>query len=378
MDRRSIIKNAIPVMILSLITACLLCIQISIAKQTKSTLPYAIELRSERGLNLNFDEISEFLDNATGVSVSKAMISSELSTQNISVNLRATDGNYAQIMPVDIIRGNYFFIEPSPLQNEFVVISDKLAVKFFRSEDVVGKSITVNGETHSICGVYRSDEAIMSRISSNGLDTVYLPYKSISEYEKLPIHMLYVKKQTKFIDSVVDEITQKLGKQPMPDTMSNYNDSNTIIGQAPKITLFFVGILTIITLIWIMVPHIAKAYRFYKGDDKKSALIHMGIVFVCIVVALFLLKLVLFHLYLPASILPNDNILDLKHYFELIVQAINKRNGFLLYDYYWNYSFVAMRFGMITATLSVVTLLVTWICGAFLAKHILEGNECEE
>lgn len=365
-------------MILSLITACLLCIQISIAKQTKSTLPYAIELRSERGLNLNFDEISEFLDNATGVSVSKAMISSELSTQNISVNLRATDGNYAQIMPVDIIRGNYFFIEPSPLQNEFVVISDKLAVKFFRSEDVVGKSITVNGETHSICGVYRSDEAIMSRISSNGLDTVYLPYKSISEYEKLPIHMLYVKKQTKFIDSVVDEITQKLGKQPMPDTMSNYNDSNTIIGQAPKITLFFVGILTIITLIWIMVPHIAKAYRFYKGDDKKSALIHMGIVFVCIVVALFLLKLVLFHLYLPASILPNDNILDLKHYFELIVQAINKRNGFLLYDYYWNYSFVAMRFGMITATLSVVTLLVTWICGAFLAKHILEGNECEE
>lgn len=373
MKKEKVIKNAIPVMVFALLTVALLCLQNGIAKQTEETLPYAISLRSEQGLNLSFEDRAD-LPLATGLHIEKAMVGSALSSETAEINLNITDENFDDILPIDIIRGSFFFIEETPLQNKFIVISDLLAVKFFRSEDVVGNSLLLNGEEHTICGVYRADNSFMSELASNGLDSVYLPYKSVSGYETLPVHMLYLKSQTRFIDSELDKITAVTGKPPLPQFVSNYKNCRELIAQTDKITLFFIGLFFICILLWGMVRAIKKAYRAHKADEKKSSLIALGVGVGCVIAAVMIWMLVSFTPFIPVTLLPSDNIFDLGHYFKLILEGIQSKNGFPIYDFLWNYSFVAMTVSGITAMLTVIAAIVTAWLGIRGAMRIIKED----
>ena len=346
-------------------TLLLFCTQLYISNQVKGTLPNAIALRSEHGLALSFDDD---LKDTTAVHITQATLQSELTTAYIPVNLCITDENYYEIMPVELIRGSYFFLEDTPLENKFVVISDLIAVEFFRSIDVIGNTIMINQDLYTICGVYQSNNNIMSVISSNGLDTIYVPYRGVREYEKLPIQMLYIETQTKFIDSVIDEVVNVTQEPLTPDFISNYNDTVAMVTQTPRMTLYLASVLLVILLVVVMMHDLKKGYECYQSDDKKGTYINGGIVASCVIISIVVMILVSFSLYLPSKILPSDNIFDMNHYLDVMIQSIQQHNRFHLYDYHWNYSFVVMVASGIITLLSLVMLFFTWMSGIALFR----------
>lgn len=362
MDRFNgkIARNIVLTVVLILVIITLFVGQLSLAQNVTDTLPKAIALRSESGLEMTFDETAEIVD-ASAVHIKKGEITNALGVQAVEVNVLITDEKFGDIMPFDFVDGNYFIAAARPLENKFAVISDVVAINLFRRETAVGQLLTVDDEDYIICGVYREKTGILNQLSTNGLDTVYLPYNSNAKFTELPAHLFYVNRRTKFYQNVLDDITAITGKSPGESSSSNYNDTNIMVWQGAKITVFVAGIVAAIAMLIFSFYQCKRAY-FMRTVNKRSMVGHTTIAAVGAILAIAVLVLVCFPFYIPSTSLPVDNIFDVAHYVDIIIKAVNENNGSSLYDVNWNYSLLAMGQNGVLVALEVV--LVT-ICGVW-------------
>lgn len=141
------------------------------------SLPDALVLRAPRGLSLTFREL-RYAQPPEGqsyalASLEQAWVSNAwASYEGESVDLILTDEGYGELAPLELLYGNYFIRSDSPEENRFIVISDKMAVRFFLTDKAVGQTLEVNGVECRICGVYRAQEGLLAEISSSGREAV--------------------------------------------------------------------------------------------------------------------------------------------------------------------------------------------------------------
>lgn len=151
----------------------------AVGKKATERLPEGIALKSESGLQISFKETRLISPLATAVSISKAAVTSEFYTDTELINLNISDENYLQVIPLNLIRGNFFFIQDTPVENRFAVISDRLSTTLFHSLDAIGNVVNISGTDYVICGIYKADNSLISRISGNGMEDVLFPTGSL-------------------------------------------------------------------------------------------------------------------------------------------------------------------------------------------------------
>lgn len=101
------------------------------------------------------------------------------------VNLQGAQGGYDKVQNIEIVYGR-MINETDVEQNKFhIVIEDKSALKFFGTENAVGKKLraTVKGQQEDllIVGIYHTPDSILNAVmGSNNNDTFYVPETMIT------------------------------------------------------------------------------------------------------------------------------------------------------------------------------------------------------
>lgn len=362
-ERKVIIKKIIIFAILFLLTLSMFFVQLSISNDSKNNLPNAVAIRSSNGLNIKFNDIDNLHSKIAGVNQSKGSLTKDFSSKFTIVNVYKTSSDFDKLIPLDFIKGNYFIDGESPALSRYIVISESLAVEYFQNTNVVGLGLVLDNIDYTICGVYRDNKKVLNRLSQNGLENVYIPANSFEDIDSLPVHSVFVRSTSEFVNRIVDDISFEIEKPLYQESVTVYTNTNRIITQSPRITLLFIAFLLSISIIFIVIKCVKNSYRYYKNDDRKHFIIYCVSTVIFVVIGVVVLLLAHFELFLPADILPNDNIFDIKHYLEMFISNVNEKNNYELYDYHWNYSILLMAKSIIINVITLILCFVTWLYG---------------
>ena len=341
-QKRTLVKRIIVIVILlALVITSFVCAQ-NVYRESKDTFPNAIVFRSSYGLSNTFDK--KAYDYCSRVSVTQALVTSDNPVLYDQVNLYYTEDNYDEYVPFDMIAGAYFFLKDYPQQNRVAVISDKLAVSHFKTTEAVGQKLDINGTEYMVCGVYRSKDDLLTQYSTNGYDSVYVPYKSVENVKQLPVHFMLMSTDiTEFTKAALSAMVTKTQIYLFPEHITGYHDLLNLMAFLRQLVVFLMGVTVIVLLCVQFKRNCVTAYGFFRTEyQKKNGTWYAikAVLFLLIAVGLFLL--VKFELKIPQSILPDNNIFDLGHYFGEILSAVQSRNAVMLYDFHWNYCFNAL------------------------------------
>lgn len=379
-------KIVCAVFLLAVMVLCFLW-QGMVIRATERVLPQVVEYRAQNGLNLTFNDISEVNRQQSELRVTGAatrvgtLVSETAPNERETVTLMMTDTNFGSIAGFDVFVGSYFGVSTIAEENRIIALSDTLAVRFFGTDDVVGRTIELDGQSYLIGGVYRVDHSLVSRLSSNGLDIACLPYTEGSGAKESP-NLLLAKSNgsIRFLDNVTSQITAVTGKALNPDKVSNLTDTYRMVTQARGVTIFLCGLLVIATLCPPFARRVKRAFLGFttEGSDRREA-IRSSVIAALFAVAAVLIFLFTQHaVYLPAAVMPDDNLFDVGHYIDQIVLAYQSKNLLHFYDFYWEFSFHAMVLAGISSVFAFLSFVAAYANLYRLGKWALPQIDFED
>ncbi|WMJ22722.1 ABC transporter permease [Paludicola sp. MB14-C6] len=348
-----IIKRIITVLLLLTGLTLSVLLQLNLINESASNLPYGVSIQSKEGLKLSFDECAVASSSPNGVAACAiAQKDAELSTEYIekpvSVELVLTNDNYNKTANLNLLHGEYFTVKMDAKLNKYVVVSDKLAFQIYHRFDATNMPVSINGETYIICGVYQANDSLLSNLSTNGKEQIFVPYRSIENYDKMIIHQVYLRNDnTFFAKGVVGQLWEVLNKYIMYDSISDYRDSIKVIKQSIRIPIFISGIILICVLMYYLVKRMQSFWILIQNKSlsesqtfKRNIFKNSLILFILAISIFTVVKLIQFKLFIPQDFLPPDNIFDIPFYLNSIVQNVQLSNTLMLYDYHKTLSYL--------------------------------------
>jgi putative ABC transport system permease protein len=278
-----------------------------------------------------------------------------------------------------------------------IVISDKLSAALFSSYETIGNRIELFDQIYIIVGVYKTDESILTGINSDGYERVYLPYKSITDYQEVPVQCIRLKGEALKNDSFRTEkleqhLTDIMNIHSIPYRITDFYVKIRVLSQISITILFIILLAAFLLLIKTVYRYINKnltvlresagnsgfleAVKSNAGLSLKTAAAVIGLFFGLI----FILKFAVPDLYIDQKFIPYDNIFDFGFYAEQIKKAvisanINRTYGLSQMEYcYW----AAMRINIFILVLFMVFFLFAVRCLKLLAALRIRLNELAE
>lgn len=344
----------------------------NIYRESKEQFPNAIALRSDYGMNFDFEE--KVQDKACRVSLSQGTIYTDQSMQYNTVNICYTDENLPNFIDLHMVAGTYFKIMDYTQQNKNIVISEEVAVAQFKTHRAVGYKLLLNGEEYTVCGVYRPHDSLLSNISSNGYPDVYLPFMAVEDVNTLPVQLIYVDTSiTGYTNAVVGALANKTGITIWPQHITSYPDLLDLMVFFKKLLIFMIGAALIVVCAKWMWHFTVPSYQWFTADEnqrKGYPYLVRAVFWLLAGVGIFLL--VRFELAIPQSVLPNDNIFDFSYYAGEVLTALQSHNQITLYDFHWNYCFNALAAYSGWMLLTAVLFWVVFVKAVQLVRYIRE------
>ncbi len=146
--------------------------------------------RSTSGDGIRRQWIEKIYENLDGVK-DIAYFRAHPSNMNLSLNngvpqdkkARMTDANYWRVLNFDFVSGRPFTDAECESRAEVVIITDNVAREFFKTTDVIGKTIDVNRTPHRIVGVVKEVNPLF-QLSYADLYRPIFDYGDINEIRK--------------------------------------------------------------------------------------------------------------------------------------------------------------------------------------------------
>lgn len=343
MNIKSRLRGSIPAALLLTLAAAALLALNGTVRSMERLLPEALVLRAPEGLSLSFRELREDLP-PEGQTYSLAALRQSWAAnararyEGESVDLILTDEHYGEIAPLEMLYGNYFLRSDTPEENRFIVISDKLAVRFFLTDNAVGNTLRVNGTDCRICGVYRAEEGLLAEASSSGREAVYAPFDL--DPEAVP-QLLYVRGGDASIhQSIADGAAGAFGHGIGWETISAYPEIQSMARQLFRGVVFLWGI-PVVLLVSVCLFRQGKAAVLGLQAGRRS-LRECLLCLPWLAGLAAVLLLICFPPEIPPQYLPADNIFDFPFYTRTILQALQARNAAPICDFYWNLSHIGL------------------------------------
>lgn len=355
----------------TIIFALFMFMSISVRQQVISALPEAVEYVSKNNTDyITLSEIKQAVNNSDDImtvnvqnrknGTAEAYHTSLLSD---NVNIILTDENYPEIHNINMIKGNFFSSVIS--ESDAIVISDSLANLLFKSIDIIGCQMILNGETKTISGVYENNESFVSDLSSNGLETVFVPVYYQTDINDLTrIESFYVKGNNGSIgNKEIQELNALLNNKLELYKQNDLNSSKKLLVQFFNIIIFIMGLIVVVKLFSVIVKNIKKIVNYIiavKGFDNAVPSVNVKLcilgTILCIAFIIPIIVLCTFKIYIPEGFIPeHDRICDISYYYDYMLNFVQ---GIRTEDRWNYYQELILSFYVILFVLGISTVIM--------------------
>lgn len=355
----------------TIIFALFMFMSISVRQQVISALPEAVEYVSKNNTDyITLSEIKQAVNNSDDImtvnvqnrknGTAEAYHTSLLSD---NVNIILTDENYPEIHNINMIKGNFFSAVIS--ESDAIVISDSLANLLFKSIDIIGCQMILNGETKIISGVYENNESFVSDLSSNGLETVFVPvYYQTDINDSTRIESFYVKGNNGSIgNKEIQELNALLNNKLELYKQNDLNSSKKLLMQLFNIIIFIMGLIVVVKLFSVIIKNIKKIVNYIiavKGFDNAVPSVNVKLcilgTILCIAFIIPIIVLCTFKIYIPEGFIPeHDRICDISYYYDYMLNFVQ---GIRTEDRWNYYQELILSFYVILFVLGISTVIM--------------------
>lgn len=355
----------------TIIFALFMFMSISVWQQVISALPEAVEYVSKNNTDyITLSEIKQAVNNSDDImtvnvqnrknGTAEAYHTSLLSD---NVNIILTDENYPEIHNINMIKGNFFSAVIS--ESDAIVISDSLANLLFKSIDIIGCQMILNGETKTISGVYENNESFVSDLSSNGLETVFVPvYYQTDINDSTRIESFYVKGNNGSIgNKEIQELNALLNNKLELYKQNDLNSSKKLLMQLFNIIIFVIGLIVVVKLFSVIIKNIKKIVNYIiavKGFDNAVPSVNVKLcilgTILCIAFIIPIIVLCTFKIYIPEGFIPeHDRICDISYYYDYMLNFVQ---GIRTEDRWNYYQELILSFYVILFVLGISTVIM--------------------
>lgn len=330
-------KKILSVALISVLTVFVFCLCFYFSGNALNQLPSITQMN----YNLKSDEkpltVKDMNNLSDRISFNQVSFCVELDETNVkeeTVTPVLTNEFYFEIYGQKL-NGNSITEENIKNENKVAVISSSLALKLFFNTDAVGKTITLNDEVYTICGVIQESENIINSLSSDGKQRIYIPYNCYSGYENCDVYTI--------------SYDNSASSAPLIEQMKLSQYHSTNFSEKANVIRNFENIIFLILFIALCFLAIRLWYRICKKlikDIKENlsenyilnSLKSIPIKYVLLAITAFGIPVVLliifflsdFSIFIISKYIPYDNIFDVSYYLNTIIENSNMANNLAL------------------------------------------------
>ena len=330
-------KKILSVALISVLTVFVFCLCFYFSGNALNQLPSITQMN----YNLKSDEkpltVKDMNNLSDRISFNQVSFCVELDETNVkeeTVTPVLTNEFYFEIYGQKL-NGNSITEENIKNENKVAVISSSLALKLFFNTDAVGKTITLNDEVYTICGVIQESENIINSLSSDGKQRIYIPYTCYSGYENCDVYTI--------------SYDNSASSAPLIEQMKLSQYHSTNFSEKANVIRNFENIIFLILFIALCFLALRLWYRICKKlikDIKENlsenyilnSLKSIPIKYVLLAITAFGIPVVLliifflsdFRIFIISKYIPYDNIFDVSYYLNTIIENSNMANNLAL------------------------------------------------
>lgn len=330
-------KKILSVALISVLTVFVFCLCFYFSGNALNQLPSITQMN----YNLKSDEkpltVKDMNNLSDRISFNQVSFCVELDETNVkeeTVTPVLTNEFYFEIYGQKL-NGNSITKENIKNENKVAVISSSLALKLFFNTDAVGKTITLNDEVYTICGVIQESENIINSLSSDGKQRIYIPYTCYSGYENCDVYTI--------------SYDNSASSAPLIEQMKLAQYHSTNFSEKANVIRNFENIIFLILFIALCFLALRLWYRICKKlikDIKENlsenyilnSLKSIPIKYVLLAITAFGIPVVLliifflsdFSIFIISKYIPYDNIFDVSYYLNTIIENSNMANNLAL------------------------------------------------
>lgn len=330
-------KKILSVALISVLTVFVFCFCFYFSGNALNQLPSITQMN----YNLKSDEkpltVKDMNNLSDRISFNQVSFCVELDETNVkeeTVTPVLTNEFYFEIYGQKL-NGNSITEENIKNENKVAVISSSLALKLFFNTDAVGKTITLNDEVYTICGVIQESENIINSLSSDGKQRIYIPYTCYSGYENCDVYTI--------------SYDNSASSAPLIEQMKLSQYYSTNFSEKANVIRNFENIIFLILFIALCFLALRLWYRICKKlikDIKENlsenyilnSLKSIPIKYVLLAITAFGIPVVLliifflsdFSIFIISKYIPYDNIFDVSYYLNTIIENSNMANNLAL------------------------------------------------
>lgn len=330
-------KRIFSAVLVTVLTICVFCLCFYVSGNALNQLPSITQMN----YNLKSDEkpltVKDMNNLSDRISFNQVSFCVELDETNVkeeTVTPVLTNEFYFEIYGQKL-NGNSITEENIKNENKVAVISSSLALKLFFNTDAVGKTITLNDEVYTICGVIQESKNIINSLSSDGKQRIYIPYTCYSGYENCDVYTI--------------SYDNSASSAPLIEQMKLSQYHSTNFSEKANVIRNFENIIFLILFIALCFLALRLWYRICKKlikDIKENlsenyilnSLKSIPIKYVLLAITAFGIPVVLliifflsdFSIFIISKYIPYDNIFDVSYYLNTIIENSNMANNLAL------------------------------------------------
>lgn len=330
-------KKILSVALISVLTVFVFCLCFYFSGNALNQLPSITQMN----YNLKSDEkpltVKDMNNLSDRISFNQVSFCVELDETNVkeeTVTPVLTNEFYFEIYGQKL-NGNSITEKNIKNENKVAVISSSLALKLFFNTNAVGKTITLNDEVYTICGVIQESKNIINSLSSDGKQRIYIPYTCYSGYENCDVYTI--------------SYDNSASSAPLIEQMKLSQYHSTNFSEKANVIRNFENIIFLILFIALCFLALRLWYRICKKlikDIKENlsenyilnSLKSIPIKYVLLAITAFGIPVVLliifflsdFSIFIISKYIPYDNIFDVSYYLNTIIENSNMANNLAL------------------------------------------------
>lgn len=326
-------KRLSAVILTSALLILVFCLSFGLTDNALNQLPNITQLNLNLAQDKSPLKIEDIENLSERISMKKVSFCSELSQVSV---------NGEEITPV-LTNDKYFEIYETQFSGEGItedmvlngektaVITSTLAQNLFFNTDAVGKTISLDGEEYKICGVIKTSSELINRLSEDGKQRVYIPYTSYNGYANCDLSVISYDNQAP--SAAVFEQMSLTQYQ-----YTNFSEKSKVIEDFQHILLLLAFIAICIISLEICCK-LSKKYiseirdnlkaNYFLKSVKSMPLKYILLLLIALGIPALLVAMFMntdFSIYIIPQYIPYDNIFDISHYVNAIVESFNSNN----------------------------------------------------
>lgn len=330
-------KRIFSAVLVTVLTICVFCLCFYVSGNALRQLPSITQMNynlKSDALPLTIADIEKLSERISFDGVSFCAELEETSVKAETVLPVLTNESYFEIYNHKLI-GKGFTKENMENKDKVAVIESSLALKLFFNTNAVGKTITLNDEVYTICGIINEDENIINSLSSDGKQRVYVPYSGYKEYKNCEVNIIAYDNKS-FSAPLIEQM--KLSQYHS----TNFSEKANVIRNFENIIflILFIALCFLALRLWYRICK--KLIKDIKENLSENYILNslksIPIKYVLLAITAFGIPVVLliifflsdFSIFIISKYIPYDNIFDVSYYLNTIIENSNMANNLAL------------------------------------------------